>query len=101
MTATARLLFSLRNYKLHPLAAIAAGGYVVGFAFLRAQRRREPWVLRWAIGALLLAPLQLAAGLLNAALQAPTWMQTVNLLLADLLWAAIVLLAAASAERQP
>ena len=44
----------------------------------------------------LAALVQLAAGLLNVALLAPVWMQLVHLLLADLLWIALVLLAARS-----
>ena len=39
---------------------------------------------------------QFAAGLLNAALLAPVWLQLVHLLLADLLWLALVLLSAES-----
>jgi hypothetical protein len=35
-------------------------------------------------------------GLLNAALLAPVWLQIVHLLLADLLWIALVLLSAVS-----
>jgi heme A synthase len=37
--------------------------------------------------------LQLAVGLGNLALLAPVWMQLVHLLLADLVWIALVLLA--------
>ena len=47
------------------------------------------------MGAALVA-LQFAAGLVNAALLAPVWLQIVHLLLADLLWIALVLLAAVS-----
>jgi hypothetical protein len=39
---------------------------------------------------------QLAAGALNLILLAPTWMQVVHLLLADLVWVALVLLTAAN-----
>src|SRR3712207_9509228 len=39
-------------------------------------------------------------GLLNAALLAPVWLQLVHLLLADLLWLALVLLSAASLSRE-
>jgi heme A synthase len=41
--------------------------------------------------------LQLMAGLVNFLLQAPVWMQIVHLLIADLLWIALVLLCAAAA----
>jgi cytochrome c oxidase assembly protein subunit 15 len=48
----------------------------------------------------LLAGLQAGLGLLNVALLAPVWLQLVHLLVADLLWIAVVLLAASAlAER--
>jgi len=37
---------------------------------------------------------QTAAGIVNIALLAPVWMQIIHLLLADLLWIALVILAA-------
>jgi heme A synthase len=43
-----------------------------------------------------LVSVQFAAGLVNAALLAPVWLQIVHLLLADLLWLALVLLSAES-----
>src|SRR5919107_1497619 len=42
---------------------------------------------------------QFAAGVVNAALLAPVWLQIVHLLLADLLWLALVLLSAESLRR--
>jgi heme A synthase len=53
-------------------------------------------VRRWARAVLALVAVQFAAGLLNAALLAPVWLQIVHLLFADLLWLALVLLSAAS-----
>lgn len=94
---SAQLLFSLRQYKLHPLLAVLVGGYLVYFA-LGAYRssRADAWVRRWAVSVLALVAAQLGAGLLNAALLAPVWLQLVHLLLADLLWLALVLLSASS-----
>ncbi|HEV3468771.1 MAG TPA: COX15/CtaA family protein [Pyrinomonadaceae bacterium] len=94
LSAAARLMFSLRNYKLHPLLAVAVGAYVVTFAV--ALRRLWPsvWVRRWAAAAVWLVAAQTAVGLANAALLAPVWLQLVHLLLADLLWLALVLLSA-------
>ena len=43
----------------------------------------------------LLAGLQAALGGLNVVLLAPVWLQLVHLLVADLLWMSVVLLAAA------
>jgi heme A synthase len=94
---SAQLLFSLRQYKLHPLLALLVCGYLAYFA-LGAYRsaRADARVRRWAASVLALVLAQLGAGLLNAALLAPVWLQIVHLLLADLLWLALVLLSASS-----
>ena len=97
MDAASRLLFSLRHYKLHPLLAALVGGYLVYYAL--ASRRGGEWVRRWAAAVVALVAVQFAAGLLNAALLAPVWLQLVHLLLADLLWLALVLLSASSLTR--
>lgn len=95
MSAAARLLFSLRNYMLHPALAVLVGAYLVFFA-LSTLKGGGVWVRRWARAVVALVALQFAAGLLNAALLAPVWLQIVHLLLADLLWVALVLLSAES-----
>lgn len=96
MSAAARLLFSLRQYKLHPALAVLVGGYLAYFALASLKAGGDLWVRRWASAVLALVAAQFAAGLLNAALLAPVWLQIVHLLLADLLWLALVLLSAAS-----
>ncbi|MFL6255214.1 MAG: COX15/CtaA family protein [Pyrinomonadaceae bacterium] len=96
MSAAARLLFSLRNYKLHPALAVLVGGYLIYFALSTLKASQELWVKRWARSVVALVAVQFAAGLLNAALLAPVWLQIVHLLLADLLWLSLVLLSAAS-----
>jgi heme A synthase len=87
---TAHFLIRLRL--LHPALALTAGIT----SFLRPGRQVRGFML--AVTALVVV--QLAAGLLNVALLAPIWLQLVHLLLADLLWLALVLLAA-SALAQP
>jgi cytochrome c oxidase assembly protein subunit 15 len=71
----------LRLRMLHPAVALIAAVYL-----LFAARGR-------AGGQLLIACIliQFAAGILNWILLAPVWMQIVHLLLADLLWIALVL----------
>lgn len=101
LTPAARLMFSLRQYSLHPLLAVAVGGYVMAFALWARRASADAWVTRWASAAVWLVLAQMLAGLLNVALLAPVWLQLVHLLLADLLWLALVLLAAtALAERE-
>ncbi|MBV8857587.1 MAG: COX15/CtaA family protein [Acidobacteria bacterium] len=101
MSAAARLLFSLRNYKLHPALAVLVGGYLIYFALSTLKSSGDVWVRRWARAVLALVAAQFAAGLLNAALLAPVWLQIVHLLLADMLWLALVLLSAASLAPAP
>jgi len=104
LTPRAQLLFSLRHYKLHPLLAVLVGVYLIYFAVSLLKARRDAWVKRWAAAVFFLVLVQLGVGLLNAALLAPVWLQIVHLLLADLLWLALVLLCASSlaqTEAQP
>jgi cytochrome c oxidase assembly protein subunit 15 len=49
-----------------------------------------------ALRVVILVWMQLLAGLVNFLLRAPIWMQMVHLLIADLLWISLVLLAAAT-----
>jgi cytochrome c oxidase assembly protein subunit 15 len=73
---------------LHPVLAVAGGGMLVAAA-MRAMRSGPRRVGMIVVG---LVCLQLAAGALNIALLAPVWMQIMHLLLADLLWVALVLM---------
>ncbi|HYE15097.1 MAG TPA: COX15/CtaA family protein [Pyrinomonadaceae bacterium] len=94
LSAPAQLLFSLRHYKLHPALAAAVGAYLIAFAVAVRRKRPGAWAARWARAVVALVLVQTAAGLINAALLAPVWLQIVHLLLADLLWLALVLLSA-------
>ena len=96
----ARLLFSLRQYKLHPLVALAVGAYVVYFAVASAKTVKGAWVRRWSWAVVVLYAAQVSVGLMNAALAAPVWLQIVHLLFADLLWLALVLLSSSSLARR-
>jgi len=99
LPAASRLLFGLREYKLHPLLAFVVGAYVVYFAVTLARTRADSRVRRWSSVVVALVLVQVCAGLLNAAMLAPVWMQIVHLLLADLVWLALVLLSASSLAR--
>ncbi len=87
----------LRLRLFHPLLAITTAVWLAVYA---ARTIRVPGAKRYARSLLLLIGLQVAAGALNLLLLAPVWMQIVHLLLADLVWIALVL-AAASSGRQP
>lgn len=85
--------FLLRLRLLHPFASIAATLVLVVFAravlLTGDVRLRAP-----ALRLVLLLGVQLAAGALNWWLLAPVFMQLVHLLLADLVWIALLWLAA-------
>jgi heme A synthase len=99
MTATAQLMFSLRHYQLHPLLAVTVGAYLSATAAVAKRARPGAWANRFANSVIALVVAQLGVGLLNAALLAPAWLQLTHLLLADLLWLALVLLSAAALAR--
>jgi heme A synthase len=85
--------FLLRLRAMHPFIAAAVGLWLIYYASLRAAA--APKTSRILIS---LVVVQLLAGALNLLLLAPIAMQLVHLLLADLLWIALVVLCG-SAER--
>jgi heme A synthase len=89
-SATASALLRLRA--LHPVVAVA-GAIVLLAAAMTAWRSGRPTAARMGAMVALLVCVQLASGVLNIALLAPVWMQIVHLLLADLLWVALVVTA--------
>lgn len=88
----------LRLRLLHPVLALLVGGYLIGTAALAVMRRPGALVTRlaWTVAGVVVV--QLGLGALNVALLAPTWMQLVHLLAADLVWVSFVLLSAAALE---
>jgi len=99
LSATTTLLVRLRL--LHPVLAVA-GALAVAFASARVlQSTDDPVATRWAWVASGLALAQIGAGILNVILLAPVWMQIAHLLLADLLWVSLVLLAARALALAP
>jgi heme A synthase len=85
--------FLLRLRVLHPVLAILAGGYFVYAAMSVLRSKPRPLASQIALAAIVLALAQLGAGAINLTLLAPVWMQLFHLLLADLLWLSLVLLA--------
>lgn len=91
---TAHLFIRLRV--LHPTIAVAVSILLL-FAARFALTRRPEWKIKRLSRALaLLVLIELGAGLINLVLLAPIPMQIVHLLLADLVWIALVLLTAAT-----
>ncbi len=86
----------LRLRVLHPFVAGATATYLLWMTASLAGRAPSPTSKRlggW-LGGLVLT--QVVVGFANLALLAPTWMQIVHLFLADAVWIATVLLAAAT-----
>jgi heme A synthase len=81
--------FVVRLRAMHPFVAAAVGLWVMYYAALRA-----PGARRAAQTVIALVVAQLLAGALNLLLLTPIGMQLVHLLLADLLWIALVVLCA-------
>jgi heme a synthase len=89
--------FLIRLRIVHPFVA-AIGGLlfaVVAFFALQVSSRRLIRVL--AITVIVSTFVQLCAGVLNLTLLAPIWMQIVHLLLADIVWIALILFVAEAA----
>ena len=85
--------FLLRLRVLHPILAALAACYFVSISIAVLRSKQFPMARRLASSLLILVILQLSAGALNLLLLAPVWMQITHLLLADLVWISLVLLA--------
>lgn len=81
----------LRIRWVHPALSFVAGAFI---CWLAARSLRRPAERGMALGVLLLLGVQYALGVADVALLAPTWMQMLHLLGADLLWIALVVLSA-------
>lgn len=81
---------------MHPTLAIGIGAFVVIAAWYTSTARPGATTRRLAIALTALYAVQLVAGYVNVALQAPVWMQLVHLFLADAVWIALILLAASA-----
>lgn len=91
----------VRLRAIHPMLAVATAAMVlVTMAFVRALRA-DRIVRLWSRAAGVLAVAQVAAGLLDIALLAPVALQLLHLLLADLVWIALVLTSAAVMASAP
>lgn len=89
---TTSLLIRLRVW--HPLIAIGVGVFLLLVSRLLTSQESGPSVERFSRLLQILIAVQLAAGFVNVLLLAPVWMQLLHLLLADLVWIALVLLSA-------
>jgi len=91
---TAHLLIRLRVF--HPAIAISVALYLILVVIWLYSLRQNSITKRFSLLLVILLVIQLVAGVINVALLAPVWMQLVHLLLADLVWIALVLLTASA-----
>ena len=91
LSSTSHFLIRLRLW--HPAVAVAIGGLLI-VAAPRLPLPHDGLGHRLARVLVIVVGLQLFAGLANVLLLAPIWMQLVHLLLADLVWIALVLVSA-------
>lgn len=99
VSPTAHLLVRLRV--IHPTLAVAMAAVLLLTAGVCAARRPSLETRRFGLAVAALVLTQLLAGVVNLVLLAPTWMQLVHLLLADLLWLALVGLVATTLATAP
>lgn len=88
ISPTAHVLLRLRV--LHPFLAILGGALALLAAWTARALRPSAGQRRWAVALTALVIVQLVVGAVNVVLLAPVWMQLVHLLLADLVWIALV-----------
>ncbi len=90
---TAHFLVRLRIY--HPIIAVFSSAYLFVVAPIIANARPGMGALVFSRAVRVIVVVQLIAGVVNVLLNVPVWMQLVHLLLADVMWIAVVLLGAA------
>jgi heme A synthase len=95
LSASAHLFLRIRTW--HPVAAVVVAGYLLVMSSLAVSRGGQR-LRRFGNAVSAIVVIQIAAGLLNLWLLAPTLMQLVHLLIADVLFISLVRLAAASLD---
>lgn len=88
--------FLLRLRIFHPALAVLGGAFFILVAVCTLRTKPQPPLRHIAFAVLILTVAQLCAGAINLALLAPVGMQIFHLLMADLVWIALVLLAVES-----
>ncbi len=95
LSPSAHVLIRLRFF--HPFIALGVSAFLVIAASL-VRRRPGIWIGRFAASLVALVVVQLGLGTVNLLLHAPIGLQILHLLLSDLIWIALVLLALSSLD---
>lgn len=88
--------FLLRLRAMHPLVAVLAGAYVVFMANTLRRLRPSAATRRMAVVLTAVYAAQIMAGVVNLVLLVPIGMQMFHLLMADLVWIALVITGASA-----
>ena len=91
-SATAPILLRLRW--IHPASAIIAGAFVAWLLVESLRRAAPPRMRPLALAVLCTLLVQYLLGISDVLLRAPTWLQVLHLLGADVFWICLVLLTA-------
>jgi heme A synthase len=85
----------------HPILAFAVGGLILLAVFATRALRPSPSVYRlgWLLGGIY--GIQLLVGAVNVVLKAPVAMQLIHLLISDMIWITLILLAANALATNP
>jgi heme A synthase len=85
---------------VHPMVAVLTSIYLGVLVWQTSSRRPGPIGVSLAWWTTILLVVQIIAGVLNVYLKVPVAMQLIHLLLADLIWIAIVLVSASALSEQ-
>jgi heme A synthase len=91
-------LVEMRIY--HPVIAVVSGVLVALAAWVARTQRPSPATRLFSTWLFILFALQLVVAAFNVALMAPVWIQMVHLLMTNLIWILLVLLAAAALDHR-
>jgi heme A synthase len=92
--------FFVRLRIVHPILALAVGGWLIAIAGRAVLSETSPIAKRLARALLALTLAQLAIGAANLFLLNPLWIQLLHLLVADLVWITAVLLSTEPSARK-
>lgn len=94
-----RTLVAIRP--IHPVMAVLVGIYLLVMGLRLLDLRPHPLTARLVVALMMLYVVQMLAGGVNVVLKAPVWMQIVHLLLSNLIWVVLLLLAVVSLSSVP
>lgn len=94
-----RTLVAIRP--IHPVMAVLVGIYLSVMGLRLLDLRPHPLTARLVVALMMLYVVQMLAGGVNVVLKAPVWMQIVHLLLSNLIWVVLLLLAVVSLSSVP